>query len=1109
MPSRNDIARFFSRSAFRKAEEYWAEERVDGVEASDDLRHVRAQVQGTRGEPYDVDIELGWTAGRLHTVAGKCSCPMSYNCKHVAATLLTALEDETEINELSESNYRESARTSASPRNPAQDGVRPPLPHDLNLWLEQVMRAPRGEDYPPEIRQRLIYLLQPTATGAQMPRVGVTLHSVRLLKDGGLADKLSRVVLSHFFPEGAPNFYRDSDLEILSLLRRESGGFLYSDNFPVASSALVERIVATGRAYWLERRRAPLRWKGSRPGRIEWRLVGVGGSRPHLMVEGAVALNADPPIYVDEGAGEIGPVDLGLPARFAYRLLSAPLVPRGQTAQVARLLTQKLPDLPRELLPAEPEGAQRVEQDPVPVLRLMRGMTTAYYDTTAPVARLRFRYGPVEVAANAGQRNVDAFVDGRLYTAVRRPEREKEAVQRLQQCGFAPATRANPHLDHRHRNDFGFASPRQWFEFLESKREGLRQAGFEVEVDDDFPYRLAPTSGAFDADFEGSGIDWFELNVGIEIDGQRHDLVPALAALLASGRFSPQEIEGLAQRGQSFYLPLADGRHAALAAARLLPLLLALHTVRLGGRWVGEGKGDGAKKLGMSRAEIVPLLGFETADFSFRGADNLRRLAALVRSQELAQPVLPTDFTGVLRPYQAAGVAWLDLLREAGLGGILADDMGLGKTVQVLALLAMERARGTASHPSLVVCPTSLVENWRNEARKFAPQLRVLVLHGLRRKQLFDSIPQHDLVLTTYPLIARDHQMLLSREWHMAVLDEAQVVKNPAAATTRALRGIKAAHRFCLTGTPMENHLGELWSLMSFANPGYLGDKTSFARAWRTPIEKRGDEERASALRRRIRPFLLRRAKAEVATELPPKSEIVESIVLEGAQRELYDAVRISMATKVRQAIAERGLARSHIVVLEALLRMRQVCCDPRLLKLDDATERPSAKLGRLMEMVPELVSEGRKLIVFSQFTSMLELIRARLDEAAIRYSLLTGETRNRQAAIDRFQDGKSDVFLVSLKAGGVGLNLTAADTVVIFDPWWNPAVEEQAIDRAHRIGQDKAVFVYRLTASGTIEEKMDELKARKRALADSLYDREGRISSALTEEDVAALFEA
>ena len=469
---------------------------------------------------------------------------------------------------------------------------------------------------------------------------------------------------------------------------------------------------------------------------------------------------------------------------------------------------------------------------------------------------------------------------------------------------------------------------------------------------------------------------------------------------------------------------------------------------------------------------------------------------------------LPESFRAELRPYQAQGVAWLDLLRESELGGVLADDMGLGKTVQILALLALEKARGNLAQPVLIVAPTSLMTNRFNEAQKFAPDLRVLVLHGAGRKQSFAAIPEHDLVLTTYPLIARDREVLLSRDWHMAVLDEAQTVKNPNAATTRWLRDVKARHRFCLTGTPMENHLGELWSIMSFANPGYLGDKAAFSRRWRLPIEKRADKERATALAQRVKPFLLRRTKAEVATELPAKSEIVERIVLEDSQRDLYDSIRLSMSDKVRKAIAQRGLARSHIIVLEALLRLRQACCDPLLLKLDDGVQRPSAKLDRLMEMALELLSEGRKIIVFSQFTSMLDLIRKRFDAERIRYSLLTGETTDRKRAIDGFQGGASDVFLISLKAGGVGLNLTAADTVIIFDPWWNPAVEEQAIDRAHRIGQDKAVFVYRLVASGTIEEKMDELKARKRALADSLFDRDGRIASALTEEDVRALFD-
>src|SRR5437588_4510395 len=434
--------------------------------------------------------------------------------------------------------------------------------------------------------------------------------------------------------------------------------------------------------------------------------------------------------------------------------------------------------------------------------------------------------------------------------------------------------------------------------------------------------------------------------------------------------------------------------------------------------------------------------------------------------------------------------------------------MGLGKTVQILAFLALEKARGHIAQPVLIVAPTSLMTNWFNEAQKFTPDLKVLVLHGPDRKPRFAAIAEHDVVLTTYPLIARDREVLLSRDWHMAVLDEAQTIKNPDAATTRWLRDVKAQHRFCLTGTPMENHLGELWSIMSFVNPGYLGDKAAFSRQWRTPIEKRADKIRTAALAQRVKPFLLRRTKTEVATELPAKSEMVETIALEGPQRDLYDSIRLTMSRKVREAIAKRGLAKSHIVVLEALLRMRQACCDPALLKLNDGVERPSAKLDRLIDMVGELLSEGRKIIIFSQFTSMLDLIRQRLDTAGLRYSILTGQTRDRKTAIETFQDGAAEIFLVSLKAGGVGLNLTAADTVVIFDPWWNPAVEEQAIDRAYRIGQDKAVFVYRLVAAGTIEEKMDELKARKRALADGLFDRDGAIASALTEEDVRALFE-
>jgi SNF2 family DNA or RNA helicase len=309
----------------------------------------------------------------------------------------------------------------------------------------------------------------------------------------------------------------------------------------------------------------------------------------------------------------------------------------------------------------------------------------------------------------------------------------------------------------------------------------------------------------------------------------------------------------------------------------------------------------------------------------------------------------------------------------------------------------------------------------------------------------------------------------------------------------------------------MENHLGELWSLMSFVNPGYLGDKTGFARRWRNPIEKHADSERSNILARRVKPFMLRRTKQEVASELPPKTEITESVVLDTEQRAVYDSIRLSMHKKVRQAIAAKGFAKSHIIILEALLKLRQVCCDPRLLKLSNSEVKapvPSAKLERLMEMLDSLLPEGRKIIVFSQFTSMLSLIMQRLESAGISFSLLTGETTDRKTAIENFQSGQVNVFLVSLKAGGVGLNLTAADTVILYDPWWNPAVEEQAIDRAYRIGQDKPVFVYRLVASQTIEEKMDELKAKKRAIAESIFNQAANPAAALTEDDLSSLFD-
>ncbi len=462
-----------------------------------------------------------------------------------------------------------------------------------------------------------------------------------------------------------------------------------------------------------------------------------------------------------------------------------------------------------------------------------------------------------------------------------------------------------------------------------------------------------------------------------------------------------------------------------------------------------------------------------------------------------------------LRPYQLSGLAWLQYLREQGLAGILADDMGLGKTAQTLAHLLVEKQAGRLDRPALAVLPTSLLFNWQAEAARVAPALRVLSLQGPTRAQHFPHLADYDLVLSTYPLLWRDAAALSAQPWHVLILDEAQTVKNASSRAAAAVRKLSARHRLCMTGTPLENHLGELWAQFDFLMPGFLGDARSFARLWRKPIETNGETLRARLLAQRVRPFILRRHKEDVATELPPLTVVTRKVQLYGQQRDLYESVRVAADKQVRRVLAKRGFAGAQISVLDALLKLRQVCCDPFLVKgMAMAAEMERAKLELLGEMLPELVAEGRRVLVFSQFAEMLSLIADELDRLALPYLTLTGATpvAARGEIVRRFQAQELPLMLISLKAGGVGLNLTAADTVIHVDPWWNPAVEAQASARAHRIGQDKPVFVYKLVVAGSIEERMLELQARKLALAEGVLGSDEALAAKFTAQDLALL---
>jgi SNF2 family DNA or RNA helicase len=627
-----------------------------------------------------------------------------------------------------------------------------------------------------------------------------------------------------------------------------------------------------------------------------------------------------------------------------------------------------------------------------------------------------------------------------------------------------------------------------------------------IEVDESFRHNVHLVQH-WEATVDESRPGWFELDMGIVVDGTRLPLAPLLATLFKRDRrwLDARQLAAIDDE-ESIDMLADDGRTIRAQAGRIKPLATTL--IELFGA-VGSGP------LRLSRFDAPRLDELANLkDWNLSGMQSVRDMAQKLQASRMltgahSQAEPPLGLAHPLRPYQLEGVAWLQFLREHSLAGIVADDMGLGKTAQALAHVLLEKEAGRLDRPVLVVLPTSLVFNWKNEAARWTPSLTVLSLHGLNRHSVFAEIPQHDLVLTTYPLLWRDLEQLAKHKYHLLILDEAQTVKNAQTRAATAARKLNARHRLCLTGTPLENHLGELWSQFDFLLPGFLGDARSFAKFWRTPIEKQGDAVRSERLRARIRPFILRRRKDEVAQELPPKTVIVRSVELVGAQRDLYETVRSAMDQRVRDAIARQGLARSSIVILDALLKLRQVCCDPRLLKTTSAqgvTER--AKLELLMDMLPALIEEGRRILVFSQFTEMLALIEIELQAASIDYVQLTGQTRDREAVVKRFQTGDVPLFLISLKAGGVGLNLTAADVVIHYDPWWNPAVENQATDRAHRLGQDKAVFVYKLVVAGSIEERILALQERKALLADEVLSDARSGEPKFDEQDLVALLE-
>ena len=1076
-----DVKRWYSMTELHKAKAYFNS--IDYLDIQFDK--IVAQVKGTSPRPYQVEVFFDKDmAGQLR-IEPTCSCPVKWKCKHTAVVLLSAL---------------------AVPRAPVVNQA-------VVEWVESFRRAvqasPKKKTKPNSKPERLCYALKRSSlTGEFTIEVFKGKIDAEGNPQGRLEawDNIERALIK------PPQYVSEEDLGLLRLLWRQRDKY---DGFKVMcpqGHEILTRLLDSGRLFVMENsklnsnptqlkrgetRSAHLDWGADEAGRMLPRIIRSGKSVEVLPLQEATW-------YVDADLGEIGQMQLSQTPVQIMQLLNMPALSEIDIPLVADVLREIVPDLP---VPSK-DRLRIIKTSYVPMLVV---------ETSAPLwlgsfrryghgkqeldfARIKFRYGEAVVLPDYKSEFV-TLASGETVRVIRDKKMEKKAIDTLAEYGLEPVPDyvgtsggiPNPPV-------YGLENEQSWPVFMLSEVPLMREAGWEVVISPSFRHNFLEVE-AWEGEFEEEEEGWFNLNMGIVVNGQRLPLAPMLQELF---KIDPRWLDAYLlekmQDTEAVELRLPDGRRVRVTADRIKPLARTLIELF-------DGKISGEIRL--SHYDVARIDALVTmARWQFKGMESITALANKLRNTSGIKAVNPPEgFALQLRPYQLEGLSWLQFLREQNLSGILADDMGLGKTAQALAHLLLEKQSGRMDKPSLVVLPTSLIFNWKREAERFVPQLKLLSLQGSQRAVHFPSICEYDVILTTYPLLWRDEEALSEFEYHLLILDEAQTVKNVSSQAAQVVRKLNARHRLCLTGTPLENHLGELWAQFDFLLPGLLGDAKEFTKIWRTPIEKHGNKLRRDLLARRVKPFIMRRRKEEVAKELPAKTLIVRTVELEGGQRDLYETVRIAMDQRVRDEIAAKGFSRSHIIILDALLKLRQVCCDPRLLKLTSAKKvKERAKLDLLMEMLPELVSEGRRILVFSQFTSMLELIEAELATEKLPYVKLTGDTQNREEVVRRFQDEEVPIFLISLKAGGVGLNLTAADTVIHYDPWWNPAVENQATDRAHRLGQTKNVFVYKLVVAGSIEEKILSLQEKKADLAAGILSEDASGLVKFGEADIAAL---
>ncbi|MCH8476148.1 MAG: DEAD/DEAH box helicase [Opitutales bacterium] len=904
--------------------------------------------------------------------------------------------------------------------------------------------------------------------------------------------------------------YREEDQTIIpALIQAEVRGWEPPGSLLEGPSgyALLKKMVAARRTFFAQGNHLRIHWGKKLKVSPRWQRQEDGTWRPTFYSEDESVdgfIGTAPPLYFVTGKEKdfLGPVSVKWPEGLgAAWLRTAPLSENAVAGHRLRLRNK----FPNEEIPALPEQKAEIirKLSPIPILTIGHAMNhptkdspDSWVDTVEALElHLTFQYGPKEIAEEDEADQIFHQEKGQLIVIPRKKDEEKKAIEQLTEQGLQKTPPEEGFLFATASLQYTLSrqAPTNWHELFTRFFPLWEKAGWIIRMRKGL--NITPSHNEdWWSHLEPESSNWYHYSSGLLINGQKVPILPTLLHFLRQNKSKSLE-EITEELTHSTFLWSGSNQTAPLVILPGKKLAEIVQILQQMGRNLAANQ-NGMVKLSPWRAREL------AADQNWETPDNFP-LTLLKKFRQAHAGAIPLDppvdipaITTPLRHYQKQTLAWIDFLAATQTHGLLADDMGLGKTLQVLVSLLREKIRGNLSPAALIIAPTGVLGNWRREIQEKTPSLRFYCHHGSNRSPLNkEVIARNDLILTSFGIALLEEEIFKNVTWSFLVVDEAQNLKNPSTKRYQALKKFTAKRRIALSGTPMENHPGEIWALFHFLMPGFLGSKKDFDQNFRQPMESNAQEiarESAQILSQRLRPFMLRRKKEDVAADLPKKSDINHYIALSEEQSRLYEARRSLLHREIRERVEKEGLAASQIFILQAITELRQICCHPGLLPEKSGTceqEADSAKLNRLLDILAELQSENRQALVFSQFVTMLDLIARECAARQWDFLTYTGATRNRQEVVEQFNTGETPILLISLRAGGTGLNLTAADTVIHYDPWWNPAVEQQATDRAHRIGQDKPVMVHRLIAEDTIEEKILSLHQRKRSLIENLLE--------------------